>query len=153
MNQFEKRILLTFLLVVICLTAGCIKRELTITSQPPGAVVWLNDEEIGSTPVSVNFKWYGDYKVRLEKSGYEILASNQELKAPFYDSFPLDLFVSLWPGTIEETSAWHFELHPAQLPDSKALLNQAEIFRKQVQHEMEMAETEIQQTLEENQKK
>ena len=63
-------------LIICCLVAslllcGCVERRLTINTKPQGAVVALNDEEIGESPVSVNFNWYGDYCVRISKEGYE----------------------------------------------------------------------------------
>ena len=51
------------------LCTGCIERLITVRSQPPGALVYLNDEEVGRTPVTVPFKFYGVYDVRLEHEG------------------------------------------------------------------------------------
>ena len=48
---------------------GCVERELTINTNPSGAVVLLNDEEIGVSPVTVPFNWYGDYNVTIRKQG------------------------------------------------------------------------------------
>lgn len=48
---------------------GCIERLITVTSQPAGALVYLNDEEVGRTPVTVPFRFYGVYDVRLEHEG------------------------------------------------------------------------------------
>jgi hypothetical protein len=45
---------------------GCVERTISITSEPEGALVYLNDEEVGRTPVSVPFTFYGVYDVRLE---------------------------------------------------------------------------------------
>lgn len=49
--------------------AGCVQRVISITSQPSGALVYLNDEEVGRTPVSVPHLFYGVYDVRLEHRG------------------------------------------------------------------------------------
>ena len=49
------------------------ERTIKITSQPSGAVVYLNDEEVGRTPTEVSFKFYGDYSVILRKEGFETL--------------------------------------------------------------------------------
>ena len=54
----------------VCLgPAGCVQRSITITSDPPHAIVWLNDEEIGRTPVTVPFTFYGKYDVRIVHEG------------------------------------------------------------------------------------
>src|SRR3982750_4047234 len=44
---------------------GCVERKLTIGSDPPGAILLLNDVEVGRTPVTVPFTTYGDYDIRL----------------------------------------------------------------------------------------
>jgi hypothetical protein len=38
--------------------SGCVERWLTINTEPQGALVTLNDEEIGVSPVTVSFEWY-----------------------------------------------------------------------------------------------
>lgn len=53
-------------LAALFVLAGCIERTITVTSKPAGALVYLNDEEIGRTPVTVPFTFYGVYDVRLE---------------------------------------------------------------------------------------
>lgn len=136
------------LLLLILAAGGCIERKLTVTTEPPGAVVWLNDEEIGATPVSVNFKWYGDYKVRIQKGGFEILDTHRELEPPFYDAFPMDFFATLWPDTIRHEAAWHFDLAPAVLLTNEQLLQQAQSFSEQVDGELLHARREIQEALE-----
>lgn len=147
MNGFANVSVRGGLLLLIAFTAGCIERKLTVTTEPSGAVVWLNDEEIGPSPVTVNFKWYGDYKVRVEKSGHEILATHRQLDAPAWDSFPLDFFATVWPGTFRDHTEWHFDLQPAVLPTSEQLMEQAQQFRSQVKDEMQEARREIQQSL------
>ena len=51
--------------------AGCVRRVVQITSDPDGAVVWMNDREVGSTPCEVEILHYGKYDVRVEKPGWE----------------------------------------------------------------------------------
>ncbi len=58
-------------LVAVTILSGCVERKLTINTAPPGAMVVLNDEEIGTSPVTVSFEWYGDYNVRVSKEGFE----------------------------------------------------------------------------------
>lgn len=118
------------------MTAGCVERRLTIHTEPPGAVVWLNDEEIGTSPVTIGFNWYGDYKVRIEKSGYRILDTHRDLPRPAEDYFPLDFFAEvLWPGTIRRDTAWNFTLQPAENPTAEQLIEQARQFQEQAQRQ------------------
>ena len=45
---------------------GCVERRVWIDSNPPGALVWLNDAQVGRTPVDVSITHHGVYDVRLE---------------------------------------------------------------------------------------
>ena len=83
---------LLWLLLVLPALSGCVERTLTINTQPQGATVLLNDEEIGTSPVTVSFNWYGDYRVQCIKPGYEILETHRLLEAPPHDTFPFDFF-------------------------------------------------------------
>ena len=104
--------LLVFVLGVSLLLAGCVERKLTINTEPEGALVILNDEEIGISPVTVSFEWYGDYNVRISKEGYETLKTHRELKGPWYDQFPFDFFAMLNPKRTVDSYEWTFELAP-----------------------------------------
>lgn len=114
------------------LLAGCVERKLTINTEPEGALVTLNDEQIGESPVTVAFNWYGDYWVRAGKEGYETLQTHRELKAPWYDWFPLDFFAQvLYPGRIVDSYEWTFELSPRQDPTREELIEKADTLRRQ----------------------
>ena len=139
--------------LIVCFVmflAGCVERQLTIVTEPQEAVVWLNDEEIGVTPVTVNFNWYGDYNIRIEKPGYDILNTHQLLKRPAHDMFPLDFFAEvLWPGTIEDSYTWTFDLEPFQQASAAELIEQANQMRENANNELGKIAVEI---LEEEQK-
>lgn len=107
------------------LLAGCVERRLTIHTEPPGAVVTLNDQEIGVSPVTVPFNWYGDYWVRISKDGYETLDTHQKLKAPLHDYPPFDLFAEiLYPGRIVDAYEWTFDLAVKEYPTRDELIEQ-----------------------------
>jgi hypothetical protein len=128
----------------VMVLAGCVERKLTIVTEPSEAVVWLNDEEIGVTPVTVNFNWYGDYAVRIEKPGHEILNTHQLLKPPAHDRFPLDFFAEvLWPKTIENSYTWTFDLEPYQQVSAEELIEQAGQMRDQANSELGKIAVEI----------
>jgi len=121
-------------LIVILFLAGCVERQLTINTQPQqGALVALNDEEIGTSPVTVSFNWYGDYNVRISKEGFETLKTHRKLKGPWYDKFPFDFFAQiLIPKRIVNSYEWTFELSPKQYPSRKELIEAAEELKKQL---------------------
>ena len=135
--------LATVLPGLICL-AGCVERRLTIVTEPEEAIVWLNDEEIGTTPVTVNFNWYGDYRVRIEKPGYEILNTHRLLERPNHDKFPHDFFAEvLWPGVIEDEYTWTFELRPYQQASEPELIEAAHEMREKASQELGKIAVEI----------
>jgi hypothetical protein len=117
-------------LCVLIAMGGCVQRRLTIRSNPPGARVYVGDEEIGTTPVSTDFVYYGTRKIRLVKDGYETMLVNQPIPAPWYQIPPLD-FVSenLVPGEIRDERVVNFQLVPLQPVITDQLLARAEQLR------------------------
>jgi hypothetical protein len=110
--------------------SGCVQRRLTIRSNPPGARVYVGDEEIGTTPVSTDFVYYGTRKIRLVKDGFETMVVNQPIPAPWYQIPPLD-FVSenLAPGEIRDERVVNFQLVPLQQASTDQILARAEQLR------------------------
>lgn len=119
-------------LIASLLLAGCVERKLTINTEPRGALVTLNDEEIGESPVTVSFNWYGDYCVRIEKEGFETLNAHRELKGPWYDKFPFDFFAMLNPKRTVDSYEWTFELAPQKQPTREELIRDAEKLKEQL---------------------
>ena len=118
---------LTLTALTIC--AGCVERTLTINTEPQDALVSLNDEEIGTSPVTVSFNWYGDYNVRITKPGFETLKTHRELKAPWYDSFPFDFFTLLSPERKVDLYVWTFELSTKKEVAREELIRNAQRMR------------------------
>jgi hypothetical protein len=112
---------------VTLIGAGCVRRTISITSEPPGALVWLNEREVGRTPVEVDFLYYGTYDVRLRKEGYEPLLTSGEANAPLWDTIPLDLAAEAVPNAHSKI-AWHYVLEPLN-DDESALLERAGAMR------------------------
>jgi hypothetical protein len=134
---------IVILVLSVLLLTGCVERRLTVVTEPSEAIVWLNDEEIGTTPVTVNFNWYGDYNVRIEKSGYEIVNTHRVLERPMRDRFPLDLFAELWPKKYEDTYTWTFELEPYQAIPSADLIEAAAEMQQEANNELGKIAVEV----------
>ncbi len=98
-------------LVLLSVAVGCVQRTITVTSQPSGALVYLNDEEVGRTPVTVPFRYYGTYDVRLEAEGHEPLWTEAKAAAPWWEYPGPDLVAEAVPGG-KSKIAWHFDLRP-----------------------------------------
>lgn len=98
----------------MALAGGCSRRHMSITSEPSGALVTVNDVEAGRTPLKVGFTYYGVYDVRVEKEGFEPLRTRAVATAPLYERMPLDLVTMMIPADIDTEVRWNFVLQPAR---------------------------------------
>lgn len=105
------RLLLITMLIVL---PGCLQRRIRVTSDPPGAIVWVNDTEIGRTPAETTFTFYGDYDVRLELDGYEPVHEMRRAKAPLHEYPGPDLIAAALPVKFKNLVEWHFALEQSQ---------------------------------------
>ena len=101
------------LLVAMLLCLGCVERRMTITSEPSGALVYLNGQEVGRTPLTRDFLWYGNYEVQVRKEGYQSLDTNTWVVAPWWQWPPFDLFAELLPVRLTDHRSLHYELSEA----------------------------------------
>lgn len=110
---------------------GCVRRTMTINTDPQGAQVHLNDQMIGTSPVTTDFTWYGDYDVVIRKEGYETLRTSHRIQTPWYELPGID-FISeaLVPWTVHDKHEVSFALAPAQPVDKDALLKNANELRE-----------------------
>lgn len=122
-------------LISVAALTGCVDRTLSVTSEPSGALLYLNDEEIGRTPCTVAFTFHGTYDVRLVKDGHETLITQADTRAPIYDIPPLDLVAEITPARLPSRTQWHFRLMPVST-DTAAILGRALQMRAKVDQEM-----------------
>lgn len=121
-----------FLLALLPLS-GCVERTMRISSDPQGARVFLNDEEVGVTPARVSFLWYGDYDIILRKEGFETLKTHYRLDALWYQYPPIDLIAEcLIPTTIKDERVLPtYQLEPATVPPMPEVIERAVQAREQ----------------------
>ncbi|MEM9373417.1 MAG: PEGA domain-containing protein [Planctomycetota bacterium] len=96
--------------VPLVFLGGCAERRIRVTSEPSGARVWLNDEEIGRTPTEARFTFYGSYDLRLEHPGFEPYHAEHIASAPLHEFPGPDLAAAAYPGRISHTVEWHIDL-------------------------------------------
>ena len=119
--------------ITAVLLTGWVERRLTINTNPQGALIALNDEEIGTSPATVSFNWYGDYNIRATKEGYETLKTHRMLKGPWYDKFPFDFFAQLInPKRIVDSYEWTFELAEKKQISREQIIEDAKKLKKQL---------------------
>jgi hypothetical protein len=119
------------LLVACCASGGCVHRRFTVRTNPPGARVFVDDFEIGTTPVSHDFVYYGTRKIRLVKDGYETLTILQPIPTPWWDLPGID-FISenLVPTEIRDHRVLDFQMQPQVIVPTEQLLGRADELRR-----------------------
>ena len=101
------------LATTVAFAVGCngVRRRLTVTSEPSGAVVYLNNKEIGKTPIATNFLYSGTYNIRCYKEGYETTEKKYTTGTPWYLWPGFDFFSENFvPGEIRDEQSCHVEL-------------------------------------------
>jgi hypothetical protein len=112
------------------LLAGCAQRTVDITSEPSGALVYLNGEEVGRTPMRYDFTWYSDYDVILRKEGFETLKTHHKIDPPLLFIPPLDLIGELVGA--RDHRHWNFMMEPARVAATNPteLINRGQSLKK-----------------------
>jgi PEGA domain-containing protein len=118
-------------IIFVCVS-GCVRRQLTVTTDPPGALVHLNGQEFGRTPVTRDFTWYGTYDVQLRKEGYQTQKTTGKVIAPWWQWVPFDLFAELFPLT--DKRELHYTLAPTtqEAIEPQVMLDRAEALRHEL---------------------
>jgi len=115
LTAFRQRSLKYLLVAVGCVFAGgCVHRSLTIRTEPPGAMVYVNDQLKGTSPVTYDFLWYGWYRLTLRKEGFERLDARRMLAAPPHLWIPFDVVMELLPFPVRDERMWTYALTPAE---------------------------------------
>jgi hypothetical protein len=119
----------------VLLCSGCVERRLTVRSEPSNALVVLDGQEIGHTPVSTSFTYYGDREIKLIKDGYETKTIKQTISTPWYQYLGLD-FVSevLIPWRIRDERNYLYTLEPVLAVSDADLIQRANMVREEGQN-------------------
>ncbi len=90
----------------------------------------MDDIEVGTTPISPEFTYYGTRKIQLYKDGYETLTVKQTFHRPWYQWPVLDFFSeNLWPHELRDEHMLNFQLQPQQIVPEDRLLDRAQQLR------------------------
>lgn len=136
-DRARRVVTIALLAALVTLQSGCVQRRMTIRSNPPGALVYVDGYEIGTTPVSVNFIYYGKRNIRLVKDGYETLSVDQRFWPPWYQVFPIDFVTeNLLPWEMRDERALAYQLVPQRIEPADQVLARAEQLRRARQAEV-----------------
>ncbi|MFI5461522.1 MAG: PEGA domain-containing protein [Isosphaerales bacterium] len=120
------------LLAGIGLISGCVERRYTIRSDPPGATVIVNGEEIGPAPASKSFVYYGDREITLMLDGYATKTVIQPINAPWWDNLLTEFFTeNVIPVSLRDERQFKYQLVPAESPSQGELRDRAEGLRSE----------------------
>ena len=110
------------------------QRRLQIRSQPEGARVAIDRQDVGLTPVSVPYTYYGTREIQLEKDGFKTVRVQQNLRSPWFERFPVSLLSNNFAGReIRDDRLFDFTLEPKQTISESVLLDRANDLRKRYQ--------------------
>jgi len=103
-----------------------------IRTNPPGAVVSVDNQVIGTTPAATSFVYYGPREIRVEKDGFRTETIKKRINPPWYEFPGLD-FISetLYPGEIRDERIIDVQLVPQTLEASENVLQRADSLRTQ----------------------
>ncbi len=111
MNNKTKLLPLIVILSLLLL-GGCVKRNLHVMTNPPGARFYFDRDLIGQTPLDFDFMYYAVHKVEVEKEGYERLTTLVNLKPPLQFWLPLDFFCEIIPRDFWDKKELSYTLVP-----------------------------------------
>lgn len=121
------------LMVVVLLAAGgCVRRRLTVRSNPPGASVYVDKQLIGTTPTASFFSYYGTREIEVVADGFRTEKVLRTISPPWYQIPPFDFFSeTLWPWELRDERIVDITLMPEQPLTSETLMARADNFRVQ----------------------
>lgn len=111
---------------------GCVRRRMTVRSNPPGATVSVDNQVIGTTPAASSFVYYGTREFRIEKDGFRTETIRRKFSPPWYQWPGLDFVAeSLWPGEIRDERIIDVQMVPQQLSSTDDIVQRADALRTQ----------------------
>lgn len=117
-------------LLVLASASGCVRRRLNLQTNPPGAMVYVDNQLVGTTPCSMDFTYYGTRELRFLKPGYETLTVNQPIPAPWWQVPPLDFFTDNFAlHKIRDNRSVSYNLEPQMMIPSSEIIRRGEELR------------------------
>jgi hypothetical protein len=122
-------------IVLVCIITlparAIVRRRLNVNSNPQGALVYVDNQQIGTTPCSVDFTYYGTREIRLIKAGFETLTVNQPIPAPWYQYTPIDFVAeNLVTMKIRDNRTVNFNLAPQLIVPTQELIDRGNQLRQ-----------------------
>jgi hypothetical protein len=130
-NPISRKAALCLTLALCTLLPGCLRRRLMVRSNPPGAMVYVDNQPVGTTPCATDFVYYGTREIRLVKPGFETLTVNQPIPVPWYEVPPFDFVTeNVVPRKIQDYRTVSYNMVPQVIVPTEQLLSRAEGLRR-----------------------
>jgi hypothetical protein len=130
MSAKPQLLVIALIAAPVILSTGCVRRRLTVRTNPPGAQVFVDDQEIGTTPCSSAFVYYGTRKITIMKDGYRTETIFQKIPPPWYELPPLGFFSeNLAPNEIRDERVVDVQLVTQEIVPQQKLLDRAAALR------------------------
>ncbi len=135
LSAMPARWIAILILLSACTQIGCVHRRFTVHSNPPGALLRVDGSDVGYTPASVDFTWYGTREVQLLKDGYETQTQMVSISAPWYQRFPLDFFSDNLLGThVSDHRQFSFQMQPRRTDVTTDVIQRGRSLRSEALH-------------------
>ncbi|QDV27705.1 PEGA domain-containing protein [Aureliella helgolandensis] len=120
------------MLALCLLTPGCVRRRMTIRSNPAGASIYVDKQLIGTSPASTSFTYYGTREIEVVGDGFRTEKILRDFSPPWYQIPPFDFFSeTLWPWELRDERVIDITLVPSQQIPSEELQARANETRLQ----------------------
>lgn len=120
------------LLAFLGLSFGCVRRRLTVRTNPAGASVYVDKQPIGTSPISTSFVYYGTREIEVVADGYRTEKVLRNISPPWYQLPPLDFLAeTLWPWEVRDERVIDITMVPREKPASEVLQARADGMRIQ----------------------
>ena len=104
--------------IISCLAAGallsgCLSKTMTVSSTPPGAILSINDVEMGPTPITTDWHGGGSYRFSLKLKDHSPLAETVKIKYRWYSAPIIDMGPDfMTTRQVKDHKELHFEMPP-----------------------------------------
>ncbi len=113
-------------------STGCVRRRLTVRTNPPGALVYVDHQLVGPSPASTSFVYYGTRHIEVVGDGYRTEKVLRTFYPKWYQIPPLDFVAeTLWPWELRDQRVVDITMLPQPTVASEELIARADEMRLQ----------------------
>ncbi len=132
MTDLPKTLILSITLITILASPGCLRRRMTVRTSPPGAMVYVDRQPIGVTPVSSSFTYYGTRHFEIVKDGFRTEKFMRRFNPPWYE-LPGLAFITetLYPFEKRDERIVDVQLSPEAVVPTETIIASGQELRDQ----------------------